>query len=80
MTQPTTDEKRRRKMIYWLFTLTVAMWAIAFAIFYVIYMAKVVVVGGSALGSAFVSSLIVLVLTAILSVAVYLVSNRLAKS
>ncbi|MGD8397884.1 MAG: hypothetical protein PVG11_03430 [Anaerolineae bacterium] len=78
MTQPTPDENRRRKMIYWLFTLTVAMWALAFALFYVVYIAEVVVVGGSALGSAFVSSLVVLLLAAVLSVAVYFISDRLA--
>jgi hypothetical protein len=65
-------------MIYWLFTLTVAMWALAFALFYVVYIAEVVVVGGSALGSAFVSSLVVLLLAAVLSVAVYFISERLA--
>jgi hypothetical protein len=65
-------------MIYWLFTLTVAMWALAFALFYVVYIAEVVVVGGSALGSAFVSSLVVLLLAAVLSVAVYFISDRLA--
>jgi hypothetical protein len=54
------------------------MWALAFALFYVVYLAEVVVVGGSALGSAFVSSLIVLLITAVLSVAVYFISDRLA--
>lgn len=80
MSEPTADQKRRRKLVYWLFTLTVAMWAVAFALFYVIYLAEVVVVGGSALGSAFVSSLIVLVIAALGSVAVYFVSERLARN
>ena len=80
MTEPTDDAKRRRKLVYWLFTLTVAMWAVAFALFYVIYLAEVVVVGGSALGSAFVSSLIVLVIAAVGSVAIYFISERLAQS
>ena len=80
MTEPTADEKRRRKLIYWLFTLTVAMWAVAFAMFYVIYLAEVVVVGGSAIGSAFISSLLVLVITAVGSVAIYFVSERLAQN
>jgi len=80
MTQPTANEKRRRKLVYWLFTLTVAMWAVAFALFYVVYLAQVVVVGGSALGAAFVSSLIVFVIAAVLSVAIYLISERLAQN
>lgn len=79
MTQP-TNEKRRRKMVYWLFTLTVSMWAVAFALFYVVYLAQVVVVGGSAVGAAFVSSLIVFALAAVLSVAVYFVSDKLAEA
>lgn len=79
MTQATANEKRRKKLVYWLFTLTVSMWAVAFALFYVVYLAQVVVVGGSALGAAFVSSLIVLLIAAVLSVAVYFVSEKLAQ-
>lgn len=79
MAQMSPGEKRRRRLVFWLFGLSVAMWAIALALFYVIYLAEVVVVGGSALGSALVSSLIVLVLAAVLSVAVYFISENLAK-
>jgi len=79
MTQPSADEKRRKKLVYWLFTFTVVMWAVAFALFYVINLVQEVAVGGSALGAAFVSSLIVLVIAAVLSVAVYFISGALAK-
>jgi hypothetical protein len=73
------DEKRRSKLVFWLFALCVSLWAVSIALFYVIYLAQVVVVGGSALGSAFVSSLVVLLIAVVLSVAVYFISESLAK-
>jgi amino acid transporter len=79
MTQPTDGDKRRRKLIYWLFVFTVAMWAVAFAVFYIFRKAGEVAGGASAFGAAFGSSLIVLVIAAVLSVVAYFISETMAK-
>ena len=79
MTQPTDGDKRRRKLIYWLFVFTVAMWAVSFALFFIFSKAEEVAGGGSALGGAFGSSLIVLAIAAVLSVAAYFISETMAK-